>query len=118
MERCCWTRGLIFVHVLICVTLFSHLSAASTGQRLLARVPATSKRGHPPLESADSHLAATTSTTATITASNAAPTVSMTAPANGATFGAPANISLAANAADADGVLKRVAFFYTDGTLI
>jgi hypothetical protein len=43
--------------------------------------------------------------------SNQAPTVSLTAPANGTTFSAPATINLAANAADADGTVTKVEFF-------
>jgi hypothetical protein len=37
--------------------------------------------------------------------------VSLTSPANGATFTAPAKISLAASAADSDGTVTRVEFF-------
>src|SRR3954452_13725610 len=43
--------------------------------------------------------------------SNAAPTVSLTQPADGATFTPPATISLAATAADADGTVAKVEFF-------
>ena len=42
---------------------------------------------------------------------NSLPTVSLTAPANGATFTAPANLTLSANAADADGTITKVEFF-------
>jgi predicted RNA-binding Zn ribbon-like protein len=42
---------------------------------------------------------------------NTPPTVSMTSPANGAAFTAPATVSLAANAADADGTVVRVDFY-------
>lgn len=42
---------------------------------------------------------------------NAAPTVSLTSPANGATFTAGSNIAIAANAADSDGTVSRVEFF-------
>ncbi|HEX4950203.1 MAG TPA: NPCBM/NEW2 domain-containing protein [Blastocatellia bacterium] len=45
------------------------------------------------------------------TVPNAAPTVSLTAPSNGATFTAPANITLTANAADNDGSINRVEFY-------
>jgi hypothetical protein len=41
-----------------------------------------------------------------------APAVSLTAPANGTTFTAPANITLSANASDADGSISKVEFFY------
>jgi regulation of enolase protein 1 (concanavalin A-like superfamily) len=48
---------------------------------------------------------------------NGAPTVSLTAPASGATFTAPATISLAATASDPENQLARVEF-YRSGTLI
>ena len=44
-------------------------------------------------------------------ASNTPPTVSITAPAAGATFTAPANITLTATAADTDGSVSKVEFF-------
>ncbi len=43
--------------------------------------------------------------------SNQDPTVSLTSPANGASFKAPASISYAADAADADGNVTKVEFF-------
>jgi RHS repeat-associated protein len=43
---------------------------------------------------------------------NAAPSVSLTSPANNATFTAPANIALAATAADSDGTIASVEFFH------
>lgn len=45
------------------------------------------------------------------TGGNSVPTVSITSPANGATFTAPATISIAANASDADGSISQVEFF-------
>lgn len=45
------------------------------------------------------------------------PTVSLTAPADGATFTAPANITISANASDSDGTVSSVAF-YQGSTLI
>ncbi len=42
---------------------------------------------------------------------NAPPTVTITAPANNAVYLAPANITLAASAADADGSVARVDFY-------
>jgi len=49
---------------------------------------------------------------ATVTVSaNQAPTATLTAPANGATFTAPASITLTASAADADGTVARVDFY-------
>ena len=43
--------------------------------------------------------------------SNTLPVVSITSPANGNTFTAPANITINANATDADGVIAKVEFF-------
>jgi len=42
---------------------------------------------------------------------NTPPTVSLTSPTNGAVFAAPANITLTATAADADGTIAQVEFF-------
>jgi hypothetical protein len=42
---------------------------------------------------------------------NKAPTVSVTTPTNGATFVAPATISISANASDSDGTIVRVDFY-------
>jgi YVTN family beta-propeller protein len=47
----------------------------------------------------------------TAPANNQAPTVTLTAPANNATFTAPAAITLTATAADADGTIARVEFY-------
>jgi hypothetical protein len=57
--------------------------------------------------------ARTTSSARTITVANGAPSVSLTAPANGASYLAPATIPIAANASDGDGITV-VEFF--DGT--
>jgi len=54
--------------------------------------------------------ASTTSGAVTIKV-NAAPTVSLTSPANGASFTAPATIPLAASATDGDGTITKVEFF-------
>jgi len=48
---------------------------------------------------------------------NALPTVSLTAPANGTLYSAPASITLSANAADSDGTVAKVDFF-DGGTLV
>jgi hypothetical protein len=48
---------------------------------------------------------------------NTPPTVSLTAPANGATYTAPAAVTIQADAADTDGTIREVAFF-ADGTFI
>jgi hypothetical protein len=47
----------------------------------------------------------------TVSSSNAAPTVTLTQPSNGATFTAPATVNLAATASDADGTVTKVEFF-------
>jgi len=51
------------------------------------------------------------------TPSNAAPTVSLTSPADGSSYTAPATISLAANAADSDGTVTQVEFL-ANGSVI
>jgi chitinase len=48
---------------------------------------------------------------------NTPPTVSLTSPANGATFTAGANITLTASASDSNGTVSQVQFFH-NGTLI
>jgi regulation of enolase protein 1 (concanavalin A-like superfamily) len=53
----------------------------------------------------------------TVTAPNQAPSVALTAPANGATFTAPATISVTATASDSDGTISQVDF-YAGSTLI
>ena len=45
------------------------------------------------------------------TGGNQSPTIALTAPGNGATFTAGANIAVSANASDADGSIARVEFF-------
>jgi beta-glucanase (GH16 family)/PKD repeat protein len=49
--------------------------------------------------------------------SNSAPTVSLTAPSNNASYIAPASITLTANAADSDGTIAKVEF-YNGNTLL
>ena len=53
----------------------------------------------------------------TVTATNAPPSVSISSPAAGASFVAPATIPVSANAADSDGTVASVAF-YASGALI
>ncbi|UYZ63110.1 glycosyl hydrolase family 18 protein [Hymenobacter weizhouensis] len=48
---------------------------------------------------------------APVTAGNTPPTVSLTGPANGASFVAPASFTLTADAADANGSISKVEFF-------
>ncbi|MEO8387807.1 Ig-like domain-containing protein [Polaromonas sp.] len=53
----------------------------------------------------------------TVAAANVSPTVSITSPANGASFVAPASIAINANAADSDGTVSKVDF-YNGATLL
>jgi len=66
---------------------------------------------------ATDNLGAQTTSSAVPITVNAPPTVSLTSPANGATFTAPASITLTANAADTDGTVTSVEF-YQGTTLI
>jgi hypothetical protein len=50
-----------------------------------------------------------------VRSSNAAPTVRITSPANGAVFGFWANITINATASDSDGTVTKVEFFRNDG---
>ncbi|MDI4631696.1 discoidin domain-containing protein [Pelomonas sp. V22] len=61
----------------------------------------------------DNRGASTTSTTSSITvnAPNVAPSVSLTAPAGGSLYTAPASVTLTANASDSDGIVSKVEFF-------
>ena len=58
-----------------------------------------------------------TAATAPVPPSNQPPTVSLTAPANGATYSAPASIPLTASASDTDGTVSKVEF-YSGTTLL
>src|SRR5581483_2477736 len=49
---------------------------------------------------------------------NTPPTVSLTSPANGSTYSAPASVTLTASAADADGTIQKVDFYYGGTNLI
>lgn len=60
---------------------------------------------------ATDNLDATTTSTAVSITVNAPPTVSITSPANGASFTAPANIIITANASDGGGSINRVDFY-------
>jgi photosystem II stability/assembly factor-like uncharacterized protein len=51
------------------------------------------------------------------TINNTLPTVSITAPANNATYNAPSSVTITATAADADGTISKVAF-YNGATLL
>jgi len=62
----------------------------------------------------DNSGASASSATVTVTVSagaNKPPAVTLTSPTNGATFTAPANVTLSANATDSDGTIARVEFY-------
>src|SRR6185503_20080307 len=65
----------------------------------------------------DESTTTTAARTITVTAPNQAPTVSLTEPADGATFTAPATITVNATASDTDGTVTAVDF-YAGTTLI
>ena len=68
----------------------------------------------------DNAGASTTSGTAVVTVGtvvNQPPTVNLTGPVNGATYTAPANITLTATASDSDGTISKVEF-YNGSTLL
>ena len=66
----------------------------------------------------DSALSVTSNATVTVLPKpDVPPTVSLTSPANNATFTAPANITITANAADSDGTVTKVDF-YNGATLL
>ena len=71
------------------------------------RLTANTSNGGPNLDSV----------TATVSGSNTPPTASITSPANGATFTAPASITINASASDSDGTISSVAF-YQGATLL
>jgi hypothetical protein len=62
-------------------------------------------------------VTASTPVSVTVRAPNVAPTVSLTAPADGAVFPQGANITLAAAASDPDGTVARVDFYRDAGLL-
>ena len=51
------------------------------------------------------------------TTGNTPPSVSLTSPANGATIGAPASVTITANATDAEGPVSQVEFFQNGNSL-
>ena len=68
----------------------------------------------------DSDGATTTSTPVSVTvggATNQPPTVSLTSPATGTTYTAPASVTMSASASDTDGTVARVEF-YQGSTLV
>ena len=65
----------------------------------------------------DKGATATSATSSITVTANAAPLVSLTSPANGASFVAPASIALGATASDPDGSVQKVEF-YSGTTLL
>lgn len=62
-------------------------------------------------QDADGGSSWSSNVTVTVQGPNSPPAVSLTSPAAGSTFSAPATITLAANASDSDGTIERVEFF-------
>ncbi len=62
----------------------------------------------------DNRLGVVTSAPVPLTVINQAPAIALTSPTNGAFILLPGDIALAANAADADGVITKVEFFAND----
>jgi pectate lyase len=72
-------------------------------------------------DATDNGGAVTTSSAVNITvntAGNTPPTVSITSPANGATFTAPASVTINATASDSDGTVSKVEFYRGGTTLL
>jgi Bacterial Ig domain len=88
-------------------------AAASSGQTLIVKYTAQTLF--------DADYGNVTLQTATLSGgsppTNAPPTVAITSPTNNATFTAPANISIEADASDADGTISKVEF-YSGTTLL
>ncbi len=63
------------------------------------------------------HYTHMTGTVTVKAASNTPPTVSVTSPADGATFISPANVTIQAAAGDADGIVVKVSFFNGSGSV-
>lgn len=89
------------------------IGSATTAPYTMVWTPATAGSYSLTARATDSGGATTTSAARTITvqAINQAPTVSLTAPAAGASYVAPAAITLTATAADTDGTISQVEFF-------
>jgi uncharacterized protein (TIGR03118 family) len=63
------------------------------------------------------HFTSMTGTVTVKVASNTPPTVSVTSPADGATFVSPASVTIQAAAGDADGIVVKVSFFNGSGSV-
>jgi hypothetical protein len=81
-------------------------AAAAPGQNLIIRY--TAQRAY---DEVWGNVTLQAATLAGQTSSQLPPTVSLTSPSNNATFTAPAEITISADAADPDGTISRVEFF-------
>ena len=63
------------------------------------------------------HFTSMVGTVTVRAAVNVPPTVSITSPANGATFTSPASVTIQAAASDADGIVVKVGFFNGSGSV-
>jgi len=64
----------------------------------------------------DNGGASATSTAITVTVTNQAPSIAITAPANNATYTAPAAVNFTVNASDADGTVSKVEYYSGSST--
>ncbi|HWC27177.1 MAG TPA: galactose oxidase-like domain-containing protein, partial [Solirubrobacteraceae bacterium] len=90
------------------------LTFAATGTALSASGPANANIAPPGpymLFIVDKAGVPSVARMVTLALSDAAPTVGVTQPADGATFDAPATVAIAAHASDADGTVTNVEFF-------
>ncbi|HZS67380.1 MAG TPA: Ig-like domain-containing protein [Burkholderiales bacterium] len=87
------------------------LIGTATGAPYVATLSGLGSGTYPITAVATDDAGASTTSSAVTVRINAAPAVSLTSPANGAKFTAPANITIEASAADLDGSIARVQFF-------
>jgi hypothetical protein len=76
------------------------------------------ERERPDVSASESSPSDANAPVAVVKAANKAPTVTLTSPANGATFTAGADITLTASATDVDGSIAKVEFYRNASTLV
>jgi hypothetical protein len=87
------------------------LAATVTAAPFTATLSSLAAGTHSLTAKATDNLGRATTSAAVSIRMDAAPTVSITAPANGAVFAPPASFTISATAADADGTVSKVDFF-------
>ena len=91
--------------------VLSEIAAGKSVMSLVLHNPANSSSAYATVESRERTDGYGPSLQVTTGDDNRAPSVSLTAPANGTPFTAPANIQLTATASDSDGVVSKVEFY-------